>query len=296
MILEFLIRVLIAVTVLYFIFYENFDYKIPFLSLVIFYVSLFFLLSTFFKSSRNIRYTLLFIDTVFISIFVYLSSYPEIGLFILPLALNFTESKKAIFIASVMAVVPIFISVYISSLSEIAFLPLYIAFVASVVGIYRKIRNEKRFLDKIKSDMEDLYEENINLRDIIEKQKIYINLLHVSNQLLEKKLSLNSYLAVIFEYTTSKGVLFYDFNQKKCIAIGEVECKKDVPKYIVPGFNILENTKVNELLDTPFIVAVSIETNRHTNGFLLFCYEVFDEKETKLIKVINSYLKAYFVS
>jgi len=180
MILEFLIRVLIAVTVLYFIFYENFDYKIPFLSLVIFYVSLFFLLSTFFKSNRNIRYILLFIDTVFISIFVYLSSYPEIGLFILPLALNFTESKKDIFIASIMAVVPIFISVYISSLSEIAFLPLYIAFVASVVGIYRKIKNEKRFLDKIKSDMEDLYEENINLRNIIEKEKIYINLLHVS--------------------------------------------------------------------------------------------------------------------
>ncbi len=296
MIFDFTLRIIVSITVSFFIFYENFDYRVSFLSLVIFYIFLFFMVSVFLRQTLIYKYLTFFIDALFISIFVYLSSYPEIALFMFPLMFNFINNKGDIVVASLFTVLPVSTAVYISALSEVIFIPLYLAFITAVFGVYYRLRREKGSIDKIKEYAEKLYSENLKLQDEFEKCETYENLLKISNRFLNKKLDINTYLANIYELTTCIGIIFYDFEKKKCVSIGDIECKKDIPKYLLPGFNILENTKINSLLDTPIVIVISVEKQENLTGFILFCYEFLNEKEETLLNTVNSYIKAYNVS
>ncbi|NPA52049.1 MAG: hypothetical protein GXO22_04070 [Aquificae bacterium] len=292
MVFDIGIRILIVLTTLLLIFYEQLDYKIPFLVLTLFYISSIFVLLSF-SREKPLKFLIFLVDIIFISTFSYLTSYPEIALFIFPLAINFLENKKNIIQFSIFALIPVLVGIYISGFSEIAFITIYLAFIISFIGFYSKLNKEKQTIDKIKSNMENLYVQNLELQDEITKYKHLQDIYDLTIKLNERKISLQAYLTAVYELTNTKGIVFYDFLGKKCISIGNLECKKDIPKYLTTGFNVLQDTKVNKELLTKYIISFSVENKNNIHGFLLLGYESLDEEELNIIKTIFIGIKSY---
>ncbi len=295
MVFDIGIRILIVLTSLFLIIYEHLDYKIPFLVLNLFYISSIFLLLSFSKE-RPFKFSIFLIDIIFISAFAYLTSYPEIALFIFPLAINFLENKKTIIQFSIFSIIPVSVGIYVSGLSELVFVPLYLAFLLSFIGFYKKLTAERKIINNIKDSMEKLYEDNLQLQDELFKHKQIQKINSIIIRFIDKKIDLQTFLTAIYEKTTTKGILFYDFEKRKCLSIGNLECKKDIPKYLTTGFNILEDTKINKELLTKYIISFSVESKNRICGFLIVGYEQIDQNEIDTIKIISSVIKAYYCS
>ncbi len=295
MFFELGIKVLIVITSLIIVLYEHIDYKIPFLILNLFYISSVFLIISFYKG-KLFKVLMFFIDVIFISIFSYLTSYPEISLFIFPLAVNFLENKKDIILFSVLSLVPLSLGLYISGFSEIIFIPIYIAFILSFLNFYKKLSIEKKVINEIKKDMESIYTENLKLQEYLYEYQAYKNIINLINDLEDRNISLEGFLSAIYNETNTKGIVFYDFERRKCIAIGELDCKKDIPKYLTTGFNVLEETKVNKEFLTKYIISCSIENKNHIYGFLICGYETLDDKEISLMKAVLTAVRSYYCS
>ena len=292
---DLLIRIIIVLTTLFLILYENVDYKIPFLVLNLFYLSSIFLILSFGRG-KFIQFFTLVIDIIFISIFVYLTSYPEVSLFVLPFAIRFLENIKSLIIFSVFSFFPILFGVYISGFAEFTFIPFYFAFLLSLFGFHIKLKNEREVINSIKNSMEEIYKQNLKLQGDTEKLKRYKYINDISVLLLDRKININSYLVGISEFLTNKGIVFFDFKLKRCLSVGEIECVKEIPQYLTSGFNILKDTKVNELTNTDVIVSLSIECENHIHGFILIGYEDINEDEIELLKTIYATIRAYSCS
>jgi len=162
---QIIVRVLISGGVLLSLYTGSFDYATALAILSIIYFFSYIIL----PKSKNSRYLFLIIDVIFISIAIYLTGNAYLSLFVIPLFSEFVRDIKEIGYFFLLASSPLMISLYVSNFSELTIIPILLAGLAGVYGIYKTFVDRDNYYKQLKTEMENLYIKNISFQEKIEQ-------------------------------------------------------------------------------------------------------------------------------
>ena len=143
--------------------------------------------------------------------------------------------------------------------------------------------------------MENLYIKDMAFQEKLDKYEDINSIYKTMNKLKENKINLQSWLYGIYEELNADGVVLFDFKNSKCINIGTGKCDKEILKYITEELDILEDTPVNDKLNSEKVVSILCEFNENINCVLLFCYSEDLNDNFEKFKIIKDYLTLYYL-
>jgi len=287
-----LVRLFITTGVIAALYIGNIEYKTALTILSVIYLFL-HILTNFPEDKEISRYISLIIDVSFLTFMIYMTGLSYLAVFILPVFSDFLYSKKDMFIYTVLATVPVGTSLYISNFSEFLFIPLILGGMAGMVKLRQHFFQKERYFRQQKDEMENLYLKNIAYEEKIDQYARLFSIIESLQKLKDGKLVFQGWLYEINEILSADGVAFFDFNERKCISTGEIKCEKEILKYVTDPIQEFEESPVNELLGSDYVVTVLIEDGESISGVLIISYRFKTERREEIYRVILDYLRCY---
>ncbi|WP_456401743.1 hypothetical protein [Persephonella sp.] len=285
-------RLFITVGVIAAIYVGNIEYKHALSILSLIYLFLHILIN--YPEEKEIsKYISIFIDVSFLTFMIYMTGLPYLAVFILPVFSDFLYSKKDIGIYTILAVIPVGTSLYISNFSDFLFIPLILGGMAGMLKLRQVFIKKEKYFREQKDEMENLYLKNIAYEEKIDQLNRLFSTLESLQKLKDGKLTFQGWLYELNEILSTNGIVFFDFTERKCISAGEIDCNKEILKYITDTIQEFEDSSVNELLNSDYTVSILIENEDSILGILVIAYKFKTEKRDKIYRVILDYLKCY---
>ncbi|WP_297454965.1 hypothetical protein [Persephonella sp.] len=287
---QIIIRILISGGVLLSLYTGAFDYATALAVLSIIYFFSYIIL----PKGKNSKYMFLIIDTIFISIAVYLTGNAYLSLFVIPLFSEFVKDIRDIGYFFLLSASPVMISLYVSDFSELTIVPILFAGLVGIYGLYKTFIEKDSHYKELKQEMENLYIKNISFQEKIEqlskKEQLYQSL----KKLRDNRFPLKIWIYDLNEIMGTDGVIFFDFTEHKCYSTGKVECNKDILKYIQEPVQKISSQEINEEKGFPHITASFIDINGEPVGALIFFSSLKDINLSD-IEFIREQLILYFL-
>jgi len=287
---QLLVRVFIAVAVITSLFAGDIEYSTALVLLSGIYI-LAFLLTP--KNSTG-KYLVLLMDIVFLSIAIYLTGYTSLSILVVPLFAEFVKDIKDIGYFSLLSVVPIAISLYVSGFNDYIFLPIILAGVMGIAGLYKTFADREDYFRQLKNEMENLYIKNISFQEIIDLQGKFNRLYSSLKEMREKKHPIKIWIYDINEKLGTDGIVFFDLQHNRCYSTGKTTCRKELLEYIDEPFMVFKNHPVNSMFDAPYVYVITVEDRDKVYGVFAFVSKL-KEIDPQLIKMVSEQLLLYFL-
>ncbi len=285
-----LIRLFIALTVIIVAFTGDIEYDVALFSLSGVYLISYFLI----PKTNNTKYIFLIIDTLFISISIYLTGYIHLSMLIVPLYYEFVKEKKDSVYFLILASVPVLISLYVSYFSEFAIIPLTIAGLTGIYAIYYSYSSIENYFKKLKDEMENLYIKNISYQEKIEQQEQILKILKSLNKMREEKIPLKLWIYDINEILGTDGIVYFDLLNSRCYSTEKVKCEKDALKIIEGDFQFYHNHDINRIFNAPYVCGITIGKGEEIDGVLFFVSKL-KPLNPETVKIIKDQLDLYML-
>ncbi|RUM58783.1 MAG: hypothetical protein DSY53_04150 [Persephonella sp.] len=285
-----LVRFFIVLGTILTVYFANIDYGNPLILASLAYLVLYIIVIE--AENRSwIKFLFLGIDMLFISTIIYFTGFHYLSVFIIPLIVDFIDSKKDIFMFSLFATIPIAISLYISNFTDILFIPLIFAGLAGFFKLKSLINKKEKELKKIREDIEEIYIQNIKYQDRLEENKKILSTLNLLNDLQEGKLNLKQFIFILKEILSADDIVFFDYIKSKCVSTDRNKCDKSILKYIKDNPQIFTKSLINEKFDAEYIVSVVLENKKGVIGVIFFIYKLKPRDAKLVYKLISDYAK-----
>ncbi len=295
MIYSFFIRFFVVLGVISSLLIENVEYKSALIILSIIYLLFFSIIAITSEGKRSIKFIFYGVDTLFLSFIIYVTGLTYLSTFVIPFFSEFTEGKEDYIFYGTFSIVPIGLSLYLSNFSDYIFIPLVISGLIAMYKLKKEYEERELYYKKLKSQMEELYKENLSFQEKFEENKAQMEIIPTLQETLQGELGFKEALYQLNDYLKSSGIAFIDFLEHKCIAVGNSECKKELLAYVKDEIQIIDSEEINEEIDAERVYSLVINDKRDMVFGILFI--LFNEKKTvnpKFLRVIKDYMDFYF--
>ncbi len=295
MIYSFFIRFFVVLGIIASLIIENVEYKSALIILSIIYLLFFSILAITSEGKKNLKYVFYAVDVAFLSFIIYITGLTYLSNFVIPFFSEFLDGKEEFSYYGFLSAVPVGLALYLSNFSDYIFLPLIFSGITAIYKVKREFEEKEWNLKKIKSQMDNLYKENLKLQEEILENQISMQLLPTMQSIIKKELSFKEGLYQLNEFFRAKGIAFIDFVNHRCIAVGDAECKKEVLAFVKDEIQVLENKEITELLNCYKVYSVVISNKDDLVFGILFI--LFDDDvliSENLLNIIKDYLDFYF--
>ena len=287
-----LVRVFIVLGIVIAIYFANIDYGIPLILMSLVYVFLYFIIFDY-EEKNWLKYIFLIIDMLFITTMIYLTGFPYLSVFIIPIISDFIDNKKEIIFFLLTSLIPVGMSLYISNFTDFLFIPLILGGLAGTLKLKAVLNKKDREIKKLKEDAEEIYIQNIKLQDKLEETKKVLEILRLLKKLQNNDISLKQFIYILKDILEADDIVFFDYINAKCISTDRNKCDKSVLKYIKENPQIFTKDIVNEKFDSEYVVSLILEKDEHIIGVLFIVFK-FKPKDSKLFyQLIIDYFKIF---
>ncbi len=295
MIYSFIIRAFVVLGVIASLIIENVEYKSALIILSIIYLLLFAIFVITGEGKKNLKYIFYVIDVIFLTFIIYITGLTYLSNFVIPFFAEFIEDKNEYIYYGILSLIPVGLSLFISNFSDYIFIPLILSGLTAIYKVKREFEEKEWYYRKLKSQMEKLYKENINMQEEILQNQEVINLVPALQRMLREDISLKETLYELNEYFKSKGIFFIDFLNHRCISVGNAECHKEALAFVKDEIQVLNSKEIVEILNCQKAYSIVINNKDDLVFGLLFI--LFDESvkiPEKIIYIIKDYFDFYF--
>lgn len=285
-----ILRVFIAISVVLSVYTGDIEYSTALTILAGVYIFAYFLIP---KNQSSKRFFFIF-DIFFISTAIYLTGYTYLSLLIIPIFTEFVKDSREIIYFSILSLIPVFVSLYVSNFTEFSFIPIIFAGTAGIFGLYKSFSDRENYFRELKNEMENLYIKNISYQEMINQQNKILKVYSSLKEMREKNFPLKIWIYDINEVLEADGLMFFDLKNNKCYSTEKINCDKEILKYIDKPVLFFKNHELNKKLNAPYVVAVTIEDKTDVYGVVIIVSKLKDiDMET--VKVLKDNLVLYMI-
>ncbi|NPA57771.1 MAG: hypothetical protein GXN94_00610 [Aquificae bacterium] len=289
-IFQFLVRVFIALAVASSLFMGKIEYSTALALLSGIYILAFLLI----PKNATSRYIILLMDVVFLSLSIYLTGYTYLAFLVVPLFAEFVRDWKDTIYFLLLSAFPVAVALFVSGFNDYTVVPITVAGLLGTAGLYKTFADRERYFRHLKNEMENLYIKNISFQEMVDRlgklKEVYSSL----KKLRKEKLPLKLWIYDINEKLGTDGIVYFDFINHKCYSTGEAVCKKELLQHIDSPFLVFRNHQVNDLMEAPFVYALTVEDRDRVYGILIFVSKL-KEVDQQLLEVVGEQLFLYFI-
>lgn len=277
--LEYLIRFIIVISILVYVNFYNFDYKIP-LSILSFSYFIGSLILFPLRQGDFLKHFLYIIDTSIIVYFTFTTGSIYFSLFWIPF-LFYIKKFHDVILFSIYTFVIFGISFYISNFSDFTLIFLLFSFIVVLVKNYFETKYYKERLSHYNDLAKEIYTENLKCAGKLELYKKFYNIQNAISLFKKGKLDPQIFVNNLFENLNADSVILYnrllnDFTIKSLHKI-------DLESINIEQFEdkVYINEYFNSKLGFKYIIS------KHFDGYiLLILYKnaILDEEE--ILKLI----------
>ncbi len=285
-----LVRVFIVLGIAIAIYFGNIDYGKPLILMSLVYLFLYFIIFDY-EEKIWLKYIFLIIDMLFITLMIYLTGFPYLSVFIIPIISDFINDKKEIIFFSLASLIPIGMSLYMSNFTDFLFIPLILGGISGALKLKVLLNKKEKEIKRLKEDAEEIYIQNIKLQDKLEENKKILETIRLLKSLQKGEISLKQFIYILKEIIEADDIVFFDYINAKCISTDRNKCDKSVLKYINENPQVFTKGVINEKFDSEYVVSVVLEKEENIIGVLFVVFK-FKPKDNKLVyKLIIDYFK-----
>lgn len=284
------IRLLIVIGIIISLYSGDFDYTPAITLLAIIYFFSYVLI----PKGKNTKYLFLLVDIAFLSIGIYFTGNSYLVLFLVPLFTEFVRESKEIVYFLFSSAIPLYLALYTSNFSDLSIPLILAAGFFGIAGLYLAYKQKDKYFEELKNDMENMYIKNISFQEKIEQIEKKLRIYNFLETLRERKFPLKLWIYDLNELLGTDGIILFDFEKNKCFSTGNVECNKDILKYIEKPFQKFENTEINHIFNAPYIYSVILDDGKNPVGAMIFISKLKDINPD-FIKIVKEQLTLYFL-
>ncbi len=205
---EYALRLIIVVSILVYINFYNFDYKIP---LSILAVSYFIGSLILYPLSRGnfLKHFLYIIDVSIITYFTYTTGSTYFSLFWIPF-LFYMKNIYDVILFSIYTFIIFGISLYLSGFSDFTVIFLLFSFIVVLVKDYFETQYFKKRISYYNNIAKEIYLENLKCNDKSMFYKRFYNIYNAISLFKNRKLEDSRFVNTLFENLNADSIILYD--------------------------------------------------------------------------------------